>query len=116
RLIERGERLEHRAVIVAEDLDEMLGRPIAKGENSALGRDAGMRADQASEIGLCPPKSRGPHAGSGRHVLADELKQPADEALGRPIGEANSATATADAHELARGALMIRREHDAEGR
>ena len=63
------------------------------------------------------PHSAGDLApGGGGDVLADGLEQLADEALRRPVGEADLAAALADASQLGRGAVLVGREHHAEGR
>ena len=54
--------------------------------------------------------------GAGGTYLPMVLNSCADEALRRPVGEADLAAGTADAQQLARGLLLVRREHDAEGR
>jgi hypothetical protein len=57
-----------------------------------------------------------PHSAGDFTPGADGLEQPADEALRRPVGHADLAAGPAHAHELARGLLLVGREHDAEGR
>ena len=68
------------------------------------------------EMRLGAPQRRRLHAGRRRNVFADGLEQLADEALRRPVGQADLAARAADAHQFVRGLLLIRREHDAEGR
>ena len=47
---------------------------------------------------------------------ADQLEQLADEALGRPVGHAEAAARAQHAQHLVGGALVVGREHRAEGR
>src|SRR2546425_521684 len=64
---------------------------------------------------LAAPQRRRLHARRRRNVFADGFEYLADEALRRPVGEADLAARTADAEELARRLLLIWRKHDAEG-
>src|SRR5579885_931280 len=91
----------------------MFGRFVTENEVPALRGDARLCPDQALEIILRPPERRRPHAWGGRHILADELEQPADEALRCPVGNAYPPATAAHADEFARRLRMIRREHDA---
>ena len=71
----------------------------------------------SSAIRARVPHSAGDLApGRRRHVLADGLEQLADEAVRRPVGEADLAAGLADAQQLGRGAVLVGREHHAEGR
>jgi hypothetical protein len=54
--------------------------------------------------------------GAGGNVFADGLEQLADEALRRPVGHSDLSARAADADKLVGRLLLIRREHDAEGR
>jgi hypothetical protein len=116
RRVDRRERLENRAVLGAEDLDPMLGRSVTEDKKLALRRDDRLRTEQDLQIGLAAPQRRRLHARRRRNVFADGLEQPADEALRRPIGHADLAAGTADAHELPRRLLLFGSEHDTEGR
>ena len=49
-------------------------------------------------------------------MRADHLEQAADEAVGRPVGEADAAAASHHAQQLAGRADVVGREHDAERR
>src|ERR1700719_2588301 len=48
-------------------------------------------------------------------MLADRLKKLADEAVGRPVGKADLAATLAYSEQLGRGAVLVGREHYAEG-
>src|SRR5215831_14606141 len=89
-LIERLESLVHRSVVSAEDVEEVLRRAISKDEVAGLGGDLGCRrSERRLHPAACPPERRRLHAGRRRQVLPDRLEQLADEAFGRPIGEAD---------------------------
>ena len=63
------------------------------------------------------PQSSGDFdAGRRRQVFADRLEQLPDEAVRRPVGEADLAAGLADAQQLGRGLVLVGREHHAEGR
>ena len=63
------------------------------------------------------PQSGGDFAaGRRRQVFAERLEQLADEAVRRPVGEADLAAGLADAQQLGRGLVLVGREHHAEGR
>ena len=49
-------------------------------------------------------------------MLADSLEELADEAVRRPVGQADLAAVLADADQFGGGAILVGREHDAEGR
>ena len=71
-------------------------------------------AEQLAEAVLGAPLDRRAQPGRRRDVRADRLEQLADEALGRVRDEADPAAGPGDAGELARGLLLVRREHRAE--
>ena len=103
--LERGERLEQRAIIGLEDLQPMLGRAIAKHEVARCRLDG--RRVRLEQLGNpCPgaPQRRRPDAGRRRDVLADGLEELADEALGRPGDQADGAARPDDADQLVGGA------------
>ena len=49
-------------------------------------------------------------------MATDQLEEPPNEALRRPVRDANAATGAQHAHDLVGRALMIRRKHRAERR
>src|SRR5262249_2707421 len=73
--VERRERLENRTVILAENLDPVLGRLVAEHERPALRRDRGLRTEQGFQMALAAPQRRRLHARCGWHVFADGLEQ-----------------------------------------
>ena len=60
------------------------------------------------------PQRSGDGTPAGGGTWADEFEHGADEAVRRPVGQADAATGTADAQELAAGARRVGREHHAE--
>ena len=94
----------------------MRRRLVAEDEVLALGRDGCLRAEQGVEMRPVAPQGRRLHPRRRRDVCAEGLEQMADEAVRRPVGEADLSARAADARQFVGGPLLIRREHDAEGR
>src|SRR5262245_58011026 len=99
--VDGAERLVRRAVIGAEDIEEVRRRLVAEGEMPALRGDDDVAAKNLLKIILLAPHDRRLHAGRRRHGLADGLQEVADEAFRRPVGETDLAAGTADANQLA---------------
>src|SRR5262249_16604135 len=78
--VEGGESLEHGAIVAAEDVEEVLGRAIAKHEMARLGLDRGRLAKQFVKAGARAPKRRRLGTGGWRQVLAQGREELADEA------------------------------------
>src|SRR5262249_27639137 len=117
RRIERGERLEQRPVISPENIEPVLWGAVAKRERALRRLDRRrVRLEQLGDARARPPQGRRLGAGRRRQGLADDLEDLADESLRRPVGETHPAAALAHADELGGGALLVGREHDAEGR
>src|SRR4029453_4568863 len=106
------ERLQGWAVVAAPIVDPGRGRAVAEHEVPLL--DGELRdsiAEQLAEALLRAPLDGRAEAGRRRNVRADELEQLADVALGRVGNEADPAAGLGDPGELARGLLLVRREH-----
>ena len=114
---ERREGLLRRPVVVAEHLHEVRRRAVAEVEVAAFAAHRrGARAEQRGAVRLGAPRRRRLQPGGRRQVPADQLEQLADEALRRPVGHAEAAARTQHAQHLVGGALVVGREHRAEGR
>ena len=101
------------------------GRPRSSAPASGSGRRTscarcgcrGRAGRTARRAGVSVPHAIGEREpGRRRHEPPDQLEELADEALGRPVGEPDPAARAHDAQQLGRGALLVRREHHAEGR
>ena len=95
RAVERRERLEHRAVVGPEHVEEVLGRAVAEHELARLRLDRSGRVARTSRRGAraCPtaPATSTP-AGGGRY-LPSVLNSWPMKPSGRPVGEADLAAA-----------------------
>ena len=75
-----------------------------------------MVAEQRLHMGLHAPQRGRLHARWRRHVAPEHLEHAADQAVGRPVGQADAATGSAHPRHLSGRSRMVRREHHAEGR
>ena len=73
-------------------------------------------AEHFDDPGARAPQRRRLHAGWWRQIFAQCLEQPADEAVRRPVGEADLAARLADPEHFGRGLVLIGGEHHAERR
>jgi hypothetical protein len=71
-------------------------------------------SEQRPHVLLTAPERRRLDAGGRRDMFTNRLEHPAYEAVGGPAGDGDHAAGSAHPHELRRGALVVRREHDAE--
>src|SRR5438067_2431139 len=85
--VELREGLVDRAIPGAEDLDEVLRRPVAEEEMAADRVDGQRLAEELVETLAHAPERGGLQAGGRRQVLADNLEHLSDEARGSPVGE-----------------------------
>ncbi len=117
RRVERGEGLQDRPVVRAEDVDEVRGRPVAELEVAPLRAEVGRGgAEQVHEPGLRPPGQRRREARGRRDERGDLTEEVPEEALGGPAREADPPARAHDAKQFGGGARGIRGEHDAERR
>ena len=115
--IESRERLEHRAIIGPEDIQEVFRRAIAEVEAARLGLDRnGGSTEHFDQTLARSPQRRRFHAGRRRHVFSYGLEHLSDKAVRRPVCETYLAAGIADAQEFGSGLVLIGREHHAEGR
>ena len=105
-------RLEHSHMddIFQHGLHEFIQEFIAA--RSDLARAV---AEELVQPCLGTPQSRRLDTWRGREVLPYRLEQLSDEALGRPVGQADPAAGFADACKFARRTCLVRGEHHAEG-
>ena len=111
-----AERLVGRAVEAAKDVDEVRRRLVAENELFLRRTDGAHARKELPQAILAAPRDGRCDPGGRRHVPSDDLQELSDEAFGRPVGERDLAAGSHDAHDFASGPLLIRREHDAEGR
>ena len=81
--------------------------------------DGDRRSAGAEEVGQAdfrPPADGRLEASRRRDVAAHDLEELAAEALGNPAAQPDPPAGTTHPQQLARGALLIGREHDAEDR
>src|SRR5690606_30361961 len=112
---ERGKYLVRRTVATLEDLQPVLGRPVAQHEGFRPDLQ-GMPWKQIPQHGLGAPSGGRAQAGRRRRgIAADQPQQLADEALGRPVRQADASSGHDNARQLRGRPLLIRGEHDAKG-
>src|SRR5882672_1319699 len=99
-----------RAVICLEDFEPMARRFVSEAED-LLGSLQLVATKQLTEAAFGSPKRGRLDPGRRRNVLADDLEELADETIGRPIGEADTATLANDARELGRSRFLVWSEH-----
>ena len=116
RRLERCERFQHRAVIGLEHVEEVLRRAIAELEEARFRLDrARLRVEHFGQPRACSPQRRRFGPGGRRQIFAERLEDLSDKTFRRPVGEADLALGLADPQQLGRRAVLVRREHDAEG-
>ena len=112
-------RLDRRAVAVSMNDDPRLGRRrsatgCGRAANSSTTPVASNR--RRTWLLVAPLRRRRGERRRGGQVAAHDLEQLADQALGRPVDEADAPAGTADAGELVRDDLVARGELHPEDR
>ncbi len=110
-----GEGLVHWPVPLAEDVDEVGRRAIAEVEDARRHLQAGGAvAEQGPQVRLHAPQRRRLQAGGRRQLPPEHLEHAADQAVGRPVGQADATAGLAHTDHLGGGPRLIGREHDTE--
>jgi hypothetical protein len=113
--VERVERLQRRAVVRPEVVRHVRRR--RESEDEVLRRHPHVGdpvTEQLAEARGAAPLGRRPHTGRRRDAAADGLEQVTDEAVRRPVGQADGATGPDHPDQLGGGLLLVRREHHAD--
>ena len=115
-LIERRERLQHRAVERLEHVEEVLRRAIAEVEQARFSLDGGCaRVEHFGQPRTCAPQRRRFGACGRRQIFAERLEDLSDKSFGRPVRQTDLAFRPANAQKLGGRLVLVRREHHTEG-